>query len=185
MMVCAHCSCTNPPDSIYCAACGQAMVAAAPAAAPKASRSQTVLIVLVVGGVAAVMFAGIVAAIAIPNLLNAIDRGKQKRTIADLRSLGTAIEEYSIDNDAYPVALDIATLSGLLEPDHIDKAPSKDGWGHAFVVDASPTRYTICSNGKDGSGDCQRDDGGETDRFDDSITFADGSFVQWPEGLGF
>ena len=28
---------------------------------------------------------GIIAAIAIPNLLNAIDRGKQKRTMADLR----------------------------------------------------------------------------------------------------
>ena len=47
---------------------------------------------------------GIIAAIAIPNLLNAIDRGKQKRTMADLRSMGTAIEEYSIDNNFYPVA---------------------------------------------------------------------------------
>ena len=28
---------------------------------------------------------GIIAAIAIPNLLNAIDRGKQKRTMADMR----------------------------------------------------------------------------------------------------
>ena len=45
---------------------------------------------------------GIIAAIAIPNLLNAIDRGKQKRTMADLRSMGTAIEEYSIDNNFYP-----------------------------------------------------------------------------------
>ena len=42
---------------------------------------------------------GIIAAIAIPNLLNAIDRGKQKRTMADLRSVGTAIESYSIDNN--------------------------------------------------------------------------------------
>ena len=29
---------------------------------------------------------GIIAAVAIPNLLNAVDRGKQKRTMADLRS---------------------------------------------------------------------------------------------------
>ena len=50
---------------------------------------------------------GIIAAIAIPNLLNAIDRGKQKRTMADLRSIGTAIESYSIDNNFYPVAADI------------------------------------------------------------------------------
>ncbi|NIM01008.1 MAG: prepilin-type N-terminal cleavage/methylation domain-containing protein, partial [Acidobacteria bacterium] len=45
---------------------------------------------------------GIIAAIAIPNLLNAIDRGKQKRTMADLRSIGTAVEEYSVDNTVYP-----------------------------------------------------------------------------------
>ena len=40
---------------------------------------------------------GIIAAIAIPNLLNAIDRGKQKRTMADLRSIGTAVESYAIE----------------------------------------------------------------------------------------
>ena len=32
---------------------------------------------------------GIIAAIAIPNLLNAIQRGKQKRTMSDMRSSGT------------------------------------------------------------------------------------------------
>ncbi len=42
---------------------------------------------------------GIIAAIAIPNLLNAIDRGKQKRTMADMRSVGTAIESYAVDNN--------------------------------------------------------------------------------------
>ncbi|MBZ5641051.1 MAG: prepilin-type N-terminal cleavage/methylation domain-containing protein, partial [Acidobacteriia bacterium] len=44
---------------------------------------------------------GIIAAIAIPNLLNAIDRGKQKRTMADIRSIGTAVESYAIDNNYY------------------------------------------------------------------------------------
>ena len=44
---------------------------------------------------------GIIAAIAIPNLLNAIDRSKQKRTMADMRSVGTAVEEYAIDNNFY------------------------------------------------------------------------------------
>ena len=45
---------------------------------------------------------GIIAAIAIPNLLNAIDRGKQKRTMADLRSIGTAVEEYAIARRPLP-----------------------------------------------------------------------------------
>src|SRR5215510_5849173 len=54
---------------------------------------------------------GIIAAIAIPNLLNAIDRSKQKRTMADMRSIGTACEEYSIDNQFYPVLASIGTLT--------------------------------------------------------------------------
>jgi prepilin-type N-terminal cleavage/methylation domain-containing protein len=47
---------------------------------------------------------GVIAAIAIPNLASAIDRGKQKRTMADLRTIGTAVEAYSVDNGTYPVA---------------------------------------------------------------------------------
>ncbi len=47
---------------------------------------------------------GILAAIAIPNLLNALQRGKQKRTMADIRNLATAIESYNVDNNFYPTA---------------------------------------------------------------------------------
>ena len=54
---------------------------------------------------------GIIAAIAIPNLLNAIDRGKQKRTMVDMRSIGTAVESCAIYINYYPTAGDIATLS--------------------------------------------------------------------------
>ena len=41
---------------------------------------------------------GIIAAIAIPNLLNAINRGRQKRSMADIRTIGTAVEAYAVDN---------------------------------------------------------------------------------------
>src|SRR5450755_3312548 len=47
---------------------------------------------------------GILAAIAIPNLLNAVQRGKQKRTMADMRSMATAIGSYNADYNAYPAA---------------------------------------------------------------------------------
>ena len=43
----------------------------------------------------------IIAAIAIPNLLNAIQRGKQKRTMGDMRTVGTANETYSLDANQY------------------------------------------------------------------------------------
>ena len=40
---------------------------------------------------------GVIAAISIPNLLAAIDKGKQKRTMADLRTVGTATRRTSDD----------------------------------------------------------------------------------------
>jgi type II secretion system protein G len=128
---------------------------------------------------------GIIAAIAIPNLLNAIDRGKQKRTMADLRSMGTAIEEYSIDNNFYPAAEDVGTLEGEVSPSYMRKLPERDGWGMAFFVDSDPSEYTLGSCGK-GATTCAslnlNGTGGKTSTFADDIIFSNGSFVQWPEG---
>ena len=124
---------------------------------------------------------GIIAAIAIPNLLNAIDRGKQKRTMADLRSIGTAVESYSIDNNVYPVASAMNTLETFVEPVYIRTAPLADGWTRSFQVSAVIGEYTVCSGGKDG-GTCTTDGTGATQSFNSSITFANGQFVQWPEG---
>ncbi len=42
---------------------------------------------------------GILAAIAIPNLLTAIQRSKQKRSMADIRSIATAWEARATDNN--------------------------------------------------------------------------------------
>ena len=125
---------------------------------------------------------GIIAAIAIPNLLNAIDRGKQKRTMADVRSIGTACEEYAIDLNVYPVAASMAVLGPLIEPLYIRQAPDNDDWNRVFVVASTTTEYTLCSNGKDGAGSCSGDALGARTSFNDSITFANGQFVTWPEG---
>ncbi len=128
---------------------------------------------------------GIIAAIAIPNLLNAIDRGKQKRTMADLRSMGTAIEEYSIDNNFYPVATNVTELEAEVSPSYIRALPANDGWGNAFEVDSDPTLYTLASCGKGATGGCSSactGGCGATQSFADDIIFSVGSFVQWPEG---
>src|SRR5436309_12600716 len=73
---------------------------------------------------------GIIAAIAIPNLLNAIQRGKQKRTMSDLRSIGTAIESYQVDNGFPPGTTSgaVSTISPVLEPTFIKVLPTKDAW---------------------------------------------------------
>jgi len=123
---------------------------------------------------------GIIAAIAIPNLLNAIDRGKQKRTMADMRSIGTAIESYSVDFSHYPQG-NLAAITPVLEPVYIKKMPALDGWRNAFTVDSvADTGYTIESFAKGGADNT--DISGQTSNFTDDIVFVDGQFASWPEG---
>ena len=86
---------------------------------------------------------GILAAIAIPNLLNAVQRGKQKRTMSDMRAVATAIESYAVDNNYYPAAatcnaglftggtavpLGLSSFTNL-QPTYIAQVPRQDGWG--------------------------------------------------------
>ena len=123
---------------------------------------------------------GIIAAIAIPNLLNAIDRGKQKRTMADLRSIGTAVESYAVDNNVYPQATDAATLTASVAPIYIKVMPANDGWNNVFQVTAATNEYTLYSFGKDGTGTTCT--GAVTTTFIDQICFVNGQFLRYPQG---
>ena len=128
---------------------------------------------------------GIIAAIAIPNLLNAIDRGKQKRTMADMRSVGTAIESYAVDNNFYPknmTNVGAAGVSAFVSPIYIKTVPTTDGWNNAWIINstATGTLYTIQSPAKDGTASALT--GGQTTDFNCDILFAGGQFYQWPQG---
>ena len=129
---------------------------------------------------------GIIAAIAIPNLLNAIQRGKQKRTMADMRSIGTAVESYQVDNGIPPnnTAGDAKTqLSAVLEPTFIRQLPSLDGWkGTVQWAHASGSdEYTLQSYGK-GSVAASCTINITTKGFTDDLCYSNGQFTQYPEG---
>ena len=124
---------------------------------------------------------GIIAAIAIPNLLNAIDRGKQKRSMADMRSIGTAVESYAVDNNVYPVAVTAVALQGLVQPIYIKSMPTTDGWSNTFAVASAITQYTVTSFGRDGTSQgCVAST--ITTGFDQDMCFANGQFIQYPQG---
>ncbi len=139
---------------------------------------------------------GILAAIAIPNLLNAVQRGKQKRTMSDMRALATAIEAYAVDNNQYPTAscptgvtavvgsaaaVDAASFSKL-SPTYIGQPPRVDGWGE-FVQYANDTNnYAILSKGRDKVKQGLTATCGTTTDFNNDIVYSNGSFIQWPEG---
>ena len=141
---------------------------------------------------------GILAAIAIPNLLNAVQRGKQKRTMSDMRALATAIEAYAVDNNMYPAATSCAgglyttttvTLGtssfSNLSPTYIAQPPKIDGWGSFLLYGSNVANdsYVIASYGRDRintSINC-----GTTTNFNDDIYYSNGTFIQWPEGTQF
>jgi general secretion pathway protein G len=139
------------------------------------SRGFTLIELLIV-----VAIIGLISAIAIPNLLNAIDKGTQKRTMSDIRAIGTAVEAYSVDNTAYPTAADAATIKAVIDPIYIKAMPTVDGWSNPFQVQSSATVYTIYSQGKDGAGStCTA---GTTSSFNDEICFVNGQFQRFPSG---
>ncbi len=128
---------------------------------------------------------GIIAAIAIPNLLNAIHRGRQKRSMADMRTIGTAIGTYATDMNYYPRGMaGLGDFGTYLTPVYLRRMPAKDGWGTIYYAytDAAGDHYTIESYAKDKiRDDCQL--GVETTMFDSDICLGDGMFIQWPEGI--
>ena len=143
---------------------------------------------------------GILAAIAIPNLLNALQRGKQKRTMSDMRNLAIAIESYNVDNNQYPTATTCPTFpvadksldSGsftLLKPTYIAQPPYQDGWqkplGYGVATDGQS--YTIYSTGRDGAaGPNPPTTGstgcGTTTDFNADIVYSNGTFIAYPDG---
>src|SRR5512140_3199947 len=74
---------------------------------------------------------GILAAIAIPNLLTAMQRSKQKRTMADMRTIATAWEARATDVNRYnaagvtlpTVSVSAATLGNYLSPTYVKTFP--------------------------------------------------------------
>ena len=145
---------------------------------------------------------GILAAIAIPNLLTAMQRSKQKRTMADMRTIATAWEARATDLNRYNAAgaIDLTTmnvdipgadLTNGLAPTYIKTLPVKDGWGNAYkfqaefgwnVTDDPAQQYLIWSPAKDTAFETAPE-GGATTNFNSDILYSNGSFIQYPEGV--
>ncbi|MDW7984292.1 MAG: prepilin-type N-terminal cleavage/methylation domain-containing protein [Acidobacteriota bacterium] len=88
------------------------------------SRSGFSLIELLI----VVAIIGIIAAIAIPNLLSAIQRARQKRTMGDMKALGNAIESAFTDCSAYPPTDGDLGAPDCKTPAGISIGLQKGGW---------------------------------------------------------
>ena len=126
---------------------------------------------------------GMVSAIAIPNLLNAMQRARQKRTMADMRGIAEAIEMYHTDLMYFPIYDDV--VADTLEDDlriYVRQFNGVDGWNNPFYYVSDGEHYSLTSHGSDRMEDASAALGGTT-RFATDIVFSDGVFVQYPEGV--
>ena len=152
---------------------------------------------------------GIIAAILIPNLLDALQKAKQKRTMGDIRNIGTAwfswfqdqvsaaaagssgTQTYDFGGIGSTVASTdlIKTLFISKTMFYIQKIPQKDGWGNNYEFRGSSDLAAlqvmgIRSGGRDGSFSTSSYTMGPfiATKYEEDIVWADGFFVRYPAG---
>ena len=192
MAYCAYCgSHVAQVSFVPCASCGNPTNGAPPRPAGSGSSNTLALVIgIAVAGLVVVAIVGILAAIAIPNLLSAMQRSKQKRTMADLRTVGTALDAYGTDHEReeFPPGPTVAALHAHLEPTYIKSVPVKDGWETEMRYMPLPNRgYMIVSAGGDKVFQAEPAGGytaeTKTENFDCDIIFSNGQFIQYPDGI--
>ena len=189
-LFCPRCSRPLPPGATACPACGQ------PIAQTAGDKGTKWVIFAVVGAgclFVGLVLAGIVAAIVIPNFLDALQKAKQKRTLADMRAIGAALESYASDAERYPDAADASALAAQLAA-HGYGGGSQDGWKNELrwsclePEDGGCSSYELASAGRDGTFESEPGGYGEgafvPTEYDSDLVLANGLFVRWPENQG-
>jgi type II secretory pathway pseudopilin PulG len=140
---------------------------------------------IAVAGLVVIAIIGILAAIAIPNMLTAMQRSRQKRTMADMRTIATALEAYGTDHEQeeYPPGEYAVSLAPHLQPAYVKALPGVDGWGTGIRYSPLPNHgYVLVSAGADKTfEESDPSTKRETSSFDCDIVFSNGEFVQYPE----
>lgn len=111
-------------------------------------------------------------------------------TMADLRTVATALEARATDTNEYPRVSLIDDLEPLLQPTYIRVMPKSDGWGTKFSYVSDGTSYRFASAGADkhfewSAKQLEKLPEEFQPRFvdddDADIIFQDGRFVQVPK----
>ena len=147
---------------------------------------------------------GIIAALLIPNFLDALQKAKQKRTVADIRNTGTAMFSWLTDQvgaaaagasaadvnlTSYGTKLTAAQVNSVLVPQYMQEVPGADGWKTPYdyyLNTANPLAsqvMAIRSLGRDktASGTTYTVTSFDPTDYNQDIVWADGFFVRWPQ----
>jgi type II secretory pathway pseudopilin PulG len=185
MAYCAHCgSHVAQVSNAPCASCGYPTNGAPPRPVARGGTNTVAIVIGVVAGIFVIVaILGILAAIAIPNFLTAMQRSKQKRTMADMRAVAMALEAHAEEKKAWPAGHSVSEIAGELGT----KVPTTDGWENLLGYEALPDGggYVIVSGGADKKfehGSLLDYEAQKTSHFDCDIVLANGEFVQYPGG---
>jgi type II secretion system protein G len=150
---------------------------------------------------------GIIAAMLIPNLLDALQKAKQKRTMGDMRVTGTAMFSWltdqsaaaaagatasSVDLTQYGPQLQASDLDAVLVSQYIQSIPRLDGWKSPFQYYLRTDNphaqqvMAIRSLGRDktADGDKYTVTAFDPTDYDRDVVWADGFMVRFPAKTG-
>ena len=147
---------------------------------------------------------GIIASMLIPNLLDAMHKAKQKRTMAAIKVVGGAMFSWLTDESAAAAAgqevttINLSDYGSTISPDELVKVlsptylqlvPERDGWQNEMQyylrLDDPSARQVmaIASPGRDAQYEAGPYVAGGFDPtdYERDIVWADGFFVRWPQ----
>ena len=138
----------------------------------KRERGFTLIEMIVV-----VAILGILVSIVVPALLSAVNRSRQRRSMADMHNIAKANGAYAVDNGAYVAAI------ANLQPDYIMIVPVDDGWGNAFnyAAGGGNLTYMLTSFGRDGAAGPAAPVPWQNEPFEPDIIMNTGQFTQAPD----
>ena len=119
---------------------------------------------------------GLLAAIVVPQLMDALHRSRQRRTMAEMRALATANSAHRIDTGAY------ATARADLEPLYMVEVPVVDAWGNSWTYSLSNDVYTLTSRGSDGAPGPAPPTPWINAPYEPDLILTNGNFSQAPSG---
>lgn len=192
MRTCPSCKKAAPDEAGFCPACS----AQFPVAKPRSGMSPKTAAILVVAICIPllVICLGIISAIAIPNFVDSTQRARQKRAIADIRTMGTALLDYETDMGSPPqpgggegwVEVPVDRVEIDLCPTYLKSIPLKDPWGNPYLYgyNAEEKSFYVLSLGKNGSREIEAlpEQIRTTTCYESDILWLYSEFVQYPEG---
>jgi type II secretion system (T2SS) protein G len=127
----------------------------------------------------------------VKDLVAAVEKSNQRKTMAGMLTISMALEAYEADKKVYPVEAKgrASSLISKLEPTYMKKLPLYDAWGNALLYYCANPKgpYWLISLGKDArqqpdiydrSGIPNAAADGATKDFEDDLILSNGEFLR-------